>query len=153
MLNREAMEITEEQHSRLKEVELNVTTPPTSEAGTFEPETYGQTRLKITSRVKLISVVPNTLPQEAVVCISRLRQEHPLEECVIMLRDEVFRVIPGMVNMQHGTASRNRKIKSGSDLREDEVFGSYHLPQVPDMPIADSGHGHKVTIRNLVVRT
>ena len=27
-----------------------------------------------------------------------------------------------------------------------------HLPQVPDMPITGSGHGHKVTFRSPVVR-
>ena len=51
-----------------------------------------------------------------------------------------------MVNAQHGTASRNRKIKSGSDLSEDEVFESYHLPQAPDMPILGSGHPGLVSL-------
>ena len=41
------------------------------------------------------------------------------------------------------------KDKSVSDISEDEVF---HLPQVPDTPIAVSGHGHKVTFRSPVVR-
>ena len=54
--------------------------------------------------------------------------------------------------MQHGTALRNRKMKSGSDLTEVEVFESYHLPQVPVMPITGSGHGHKVTFSSLVLR-
>ena len=34
-------------------------------------------------------------------------------------------------------------------MSDDEVF---HLPQAPDMPIAGSGHGHKVTFRSPVVR-
>ena len=51
--------------------------------------------------------------------------------------------------MQHGTASRRKKVKSGSEVSEAEVF---HLPQMPDMPIAGSGHGHKVTFRSPVVR-
>ena len=41
---------------------------------------------------------------------------------------------------------------SGRDTSEDEVFESDHLPQVPDMPIAGSDHGHKVTFRSPIVR-
>ena len=44
---------------------------------------------------------------------------------------------------------KNRKNKSGSDYNDDEVL---QLPQVPDMTIVGSGHGHKVTFRSLVVR-
>ena len=44
---------------------------------------------------------------------------------------------------------KNRKVKSGSDDSEDEVF---QLPQVPDMPIAGSSHGQKMTFSSLVVR-
>ena len=87
-INREATEIAEEQHCRLEEVRLNVTTPLTSVAETSEPENCGGARSKTISKVQLTSVVPNTLPQEAVVhnytSHSRLRQEEPLE-------GEVFR--------------------------------------------------------------
>ena len=76
----------------------------------------------------------------------------PLEKHTTLLRDEVFSVILGTVTMQHDTVSRNRKVKSGSDLSEDDVFESYHLPQVPDLPITGSGHGHKVTFRSPVVK-
>ena len=65
------------------------------------------------------------------------------------MRDEVFSVIPGTVNTQHGTASKNRKVRSGSNYSKDEVF---QLTQVPDMPIAGSSHGQKVTFRSPVVR-
>ena len=51
--------------------------------------------------------------------------------------------------MQHGTASQNRKVKICSEYSEDEVF---QLPQVPDMPITRSSHGHKVTFRSPVVK-
>ena len=44
---------------------------------------------------------------------------------------------------------KNRKNKSGSDYSDDEVF---QLPKVPDMLIAGSSHGHKVTFRSLGVR-
>ena len=49
-INREATEIAEEQHHRLKEVSLNLTTPLTSEAEASEPENYGRARPKTTSR-------------------------------------------------------------------------------------------------------
>ena len=65
------------------------------------------------------------------------------------IEDEIFNVVPGTVNTQHGMASYSRKVKSGSDFSDDEVF---HLPQVPDMAIAGSGHGHKVIFRSLIVR-
>ena len=80
---------------------------------------------------------------------SRARQEQQLEDCAALLRDEVFSVISGTVNMQHGTAMKSRKIRSGSEFSEDEVF---QLPQVPDMPIAGSSHGQKVTFRSPIVR-
>ena len=54
--------------------------------------------------------------------------------------------------MKHDTASRNRKTKGGREMSEDEVFESYHLSLVPDMPITGSGHGHKGTFRSPVVR-
>ena len=78
-----------------------------------------------------------------------VRQEQQPEDCAALLRDEVFNVIPGTVNMKHGSASKSRKIKSGSDYSKDEVF---QLPQVPDTPIAGSSHGQKVTFRSPVVR-
>ena len=46
-INREATEITEEQHHRLEEVRLNLTTPLTSEGEASEPENYGGARPKL----------------------------------------------------------------------------------------------------------
>ena len=80
--------------------------------------------------------------------ISRARQDQQLKDCAALLRDEVFSVIPCTVNVQHGTVSKNKKIRSGSEYSEDEVF---QLPQVPDMPIAGSSHGQEVTFRSPVV--
>ena len=69
---------------------------------------------------------------------SRANQEQQLEDCAALLRDEVFSVVPDTVNMQHGTALKSRKIRSGSEFSENKVF---QLPQVPDMPIVGSSHG------------
>ena len=152
-LNREAMEIAEEQHHRLEKARLNFTTPLTYEAEASEPENYGEARPKTTSRANLTLVASNTLPQETVTqtynCHSKLRWEQPLEDGAALLKNEVFNVIPGTVNTQCGNASHTRKIKSGSDFGDDEVF---HLPQVPDKPIAGSGHVCKVTFRSPVIR-
>ena len=54
----------------------------------------------------------------------------------------MFSAIPCTVNMQHGTVSQSKKIKSGSDISEDDVC---HLPQMPDTPLAGNSHWHKVT--------
>ena len=80
---------------------------------------------------------------------SKLRQGLTLEDHAALLRDEVFNVVPGMLNKQCGTASRRKKVKSGSEVRKDKAF---HLPQVADMPLAGSSHGHKVTFRSPGVR-
>ena len=45
-INREATEIAEEQHHRLEEVRINLTTPLTSDAKASEPENYGGARPK-----------------------------------------------------------------------------------------------------------
>ena len=79
----------------------------------------------------------------------RTRQEQQLEDHAALLRDDIFSVIPGTVNMQHGMALKSRKIRSDSKFSNDEVF---QLPQVPDTPITGSSHGQKATFRSLVVR-
>ena len=93
-------------------------------------------------------MTPSVCPQETVAkkydSHYRAKPEQRLEDCAALLRDEIFSVVPGTVNMQHGTASKNRRARDGSNY-EDEVF---QLPQVPDMPIA----GQKVTFRSPVVR-
>ena len=149
-INKEATEIAEEQHHRLEEARLNLTTPLTSEA---EPESYDGARPKIKSRAHVTSVTPSVLPQETVAkkydSHYMAKQEQQLDDCATLLRDEVFSVTLGAVNMQCGTALENRKIRSGSNYSEDEVF---QLPQVHDTPIAGSSHGQKVSFRSLVVR-
>ena len=78
-LQREAMEIAKEQHCRLQEARLNLTTLLAYEAETSGAENYGGARLKTTSRTKVISFAVDTLPQEAMVPEysdhSRSRQE------------------------------------------------------------------------------
>ena len=148
-INKEATEIAEEQHCRLEEARLNLTTPLTSEVEASEAESYGGARPKVKSRAQVTTVAPNVYPQETVAkkydSHCRVKPEQQLEDHAALLRDEVFSVIPGTVNTQHGTASKNRRARDGSNYSENEVF---QLPQVPDMPIA----GQKVTFRSPVVR-
>ena len=152
-INKEATKIVEEQHCRLKEARLILTTPLTSEVEASDAEIYGGARPKIKSRAQVTSMTPSFFPQETVArkydSHGRAKPEQWLEDHAALLRDEVFSVIPGKVNMQHGTASKNRKVRSDSKYSGDEVF---QLPQVPDMPIAGCSHGQKVTFRSLVVR-
>ena len=130
-----------------------MTTPLTFEVETSEPECYGRAWPKTRSWAHVTSVNPNILPQGTMAKTykshSRAKQEQQLEDHAALLRDEVFNVIPGTVNMQCGTALKNRKIKYCTECSDDEVF---QLPQVPDMPIAGSSNGQKVTFRSPVVR-
>ena len=152
-INKEAAESVEEQHCRLEEARLNLTTSLTSKAEASEAEIYGGARPKVKSRAQVTSVTPSILLQEIVArkydSHGRAKPEQQLEYRAALLRDEVFSVVPGTVNVQHGTASKNRKARSGSDDSEDEVF---QLPQVPDTPISGNSNGQKVTFRSLVVR-
>ena len=145
-INKEATEIAEEQHCRLEEARLNLTTPLTSEVEASEAESYGGARPKVKSRAQ---VTPSVCPQETVAkrydSHCRVKPEQQLEDHAALLRDEIFSVVPGTVNTQHGTASKNRRARDGSNYSENEVF---QLPQVPDTPIA----GQKVTFRSPVVR-
>ena len=61
-INKEAIEIVEEQHCRLEEARLNLTTPLTSEVEASEPEIYGGARPKTKSRASVKSAIPSTLP-------------------------------------------------------------------------------------------
>ena len=102
-INKEATEIVEEQHCRLKEARLNLTTPLTSEVEVSKPESYGGARPKIKSRANVTSVFPSALPQETMAkkykSHSRAKQKWQLEDGAALLRDEIFNVIPATVNM------------------------------------------------------
>ena len=102
-INKEATEIAEEQHCRLKEVRLNLITPPTFEVEASELEKYGGARPKTTSRAHVTSVTPSVLPQETTAKTyrshSRAKQEQQLEDRASLLKDEVFSVISGTVHM------------------------------------------------------
>ena len=148
-INKKATEIEEEQHCRLEEARINLTTPLTSEVEASEAESYHGARPKVKSRAQVTTVSSIVDPQETVAkkydSHCRIKPEQWLEDCAALLRDEIFSVVPGTVNTQCGTASKNRRARDGSNYSENGVF---QLPQMPDMPIA----GQKVTFRSPVVR-
>ena len=110
---KEPTEIVEEQHCRLEEARLNLTTPLTSEVEASEAENYGGARPKVKARAQVTSVTPSVFPQETVArkydSHSRAKPEQWLEDHAALLRDEVFSVVPRTVNMQYGTASKIEK--------------------------------------------
>ena len=57
----------EEQHCRLGEARLNLTTPHTSKVEASEAEIYGGARPKVKSRAQVTSVTPSVFAQETVV--------------------------------------------------------------------------------------
>ena len=65
---------------------------------------------KTKSRANLTLVAPSVLPQEAVAknysSHSKARLEQQLKDCASLLRDEIYSVIPGTVNVQCGTESK-----------------------------------------------
>ena len=83
-INKEATEIVEEQHCRLEEARLNLTTPLSSEVEASEPERYGGARPKTKSRTHVTSVNPSIFPEESIAksykSHSRAKQEQQLED-------------------------------------------------------------------------
>ena len=67
-------------------------------------------------------MTPDAYPQETVAkkydSHGRVKPEQQLEDCAALLRDEVFGIIPGTVNTQHGTALKNRRTRDGSNYSE-----------------------------------
>ena len=63
-INKEALftEVAEEQHCRLEEARLNLTTPLTSEVEASEAESYDGARPKVKSRAQVTTVTPNVYP-------------------------------------------------------------------------------------------
>ena len=74
-----------EQHCRLEEARLNLTTSLTYDVEASEPESYGGARPKITSRAHVTSVTPSVLPKKTVAkkydSHYRAKQEQQLEDC------------------------------------------------------------------------
>ena len=156
-LQRDVMEIAEEQYCCLEEARVNITIQMTSQVETSEAENYGRARPTTNLRAKPTSYIKSTLPQKAMAQPPKsqleTRQDQALEHHVALLRYELFNVIPGTVNKQHGTASQpDQRTGVRTVIENHEVFDSCHLPQIPDTPIAGSSYGQKATFRSPDVR-
>ena len=91
-----------------------------------EAEIHGGARPKRTPRVAIRSPQVETIP------VSKTSMDQEMETCAALLRDEVFNIVPGTVNVTQGGAGA-RKV----DMKvADEMYNSQRLPQVPNTPVA-----------------
>ena len=91
------MAIAEEQQCLIEEAQLRLPTPQTSVVeSASEAESYGGARPKHTQRVTIRS------PQVEAVPASKTSKDQEIETHAELLRDEVFNIVPGTVNMTQG---------------------------------------------------
>ena len=93
------MAITQEQQHLIEEAQLRLSTPQTSAVeSASEAENYGGARPKCTQRVTTRS------PQVETVPASKTSNDQEIETCAALLREEVFHIVPGTVNVTQGGA-------------------------------------------------
>ena len=121
------MAIAEERQHLIEEAQLRLPTPKTSAVeSASEAEIHGGARPKHTPRVTIRSSQVETVP------VSKTSMDQEIETCDTLLRDEVFNIAPGTVNVTQGGAQA-RKV----DMKvADEMYNSQRLPQVPDTAVA-----------------
>ena len=129
-IQNETMAIAEEQQRLIEEAQLRLPTPQTSAVeSASEAEIHSGARPKRTPRVTIRS------PQVETVPVSKISKDQEMEARATLLRDKVFNIVPGTVNVNRGGA-RARKV----DMKvADEVYDSQRLPQVPDTPMVGGG--------------
>ena len=91
-IQNETMAIAEEQQCLLEEAKLRLPTPQTS-AVESEAEIHGGARPKRTPRVTIRS------PQVETVPVSKTSMDQEIETRATLLRDKVFNIVPGTVNV------------------------------------------------------
>ena len=88
------MTIAVEQECLIEEAQLRLKTPQTSAAeSASEAENYGGARLEMTQRVTIRS------PQVKAIPASNTRQDKEIGMHAALLRDEIFTIVPGTVNV------------------------------------------------------
>ena len=88
------MAIAEEQQCLIEEAQLRLPTPQTSAVeSASEAEIHGGARPKHTPRVTIRS------PQVETVPVSKTSMDQEIETQATLLRDEVFNIVPGTVNV------------------------------------------------------
>ena len=98
-IQNETMAIAEEQQCLIEEAQLRLPTPQMfAEASASEAEIHGGARPKCTPRVTFRS------PQEETVPVSKTSKDQEIETHATLLRDQVFNIVPGTVNVTQGGA-------------------------------------------------
>ena len=93
-IQNETMATAEEQQCLIEEAQLRLQTPQTSAVEfTSESENYGGARPKITQRVTIRSSQVEAVPA------SKNGQDQEFKTHAALLRDEVFNIVPGTVNV------------------------------------------------------
>ena len=93
-IQNETMAIAEEQQHLIEEAQLRLPTPQTSAVeSASEAEIHGGARPKHTPRVTIRS------PQVETVPVSKTSMDQEIETHATLLRDEVFNIVPGTVNV------------------------------------------------------
>ena len=93
-IQNETMAIAEEQQCLIEEAQLRLPTPQTSAVeSASEAEIHSGTRPKHTARVTIRS------PQVETVPVSKTSKDQEMETHAILLRDKVFNIVPGTVNV------------------------------------------------------
>ena len=101
-IQNETMAIAREQQCLIEEAQLRLPTPQTSAVeSASEAEIHGGARPKRTTRVTLRSPQVETVPG------SKTSKDREMETRAALLKDEVFNIVPGTVNVtQGGTQAR-----------------------------------------------
>ena len=90
---------------------------------------------KLNQRAYVTSVTPSVLPKENVAKTYnshyRTQQEQWLEDHAVLLRDEVFIVVPGTVNMQCGTASKIERSEVAASIVKMRYFNCLRCQTCP----------------------
>ena len=98
-IHNETMAIAEEQQCLIEEALLRLPTPQTSAVeSASEAEIHGGARPKCTPRVIISS------PQVETVPVSKNSMDQEIETHATLLRDKVFNIVPGTVNVTQGGA-------------------------------------------------
>ena len=93
-IQNETMAIAEEQQHLIEEAQLRLPTPQTSAVeSASEAENHGGARPKNTPRVTIRSPRVETIP------VSKTSKDWEIETHAMLLRDKVFNIVPGTVNV------------------------------------------------------
>ena len=140
-IHHDSVAVMEEQSQQIEESLCPLYPPTISQAETSEPEAegYGGVRPKTIKRVKQRPTIPVEVPVQARSRVGCLMKNGPKvmdqdnSQHTVLLWDEIFNTISGMVNVNSGAAAWTATYIQGSEA--DKVFNSERMNQVLDAPI------------------